>query len=89
MPRIEITIDHKAGLHLRPAATFVQKAASYDSTIRVRNITRETDFQDAKSAIGVMMLKVAQGDTIAIEAEGADSDDALNGLRQLIENNFE
>ncbi len=38
MPVVEntVTITHKAGLHARPAALFVRKAASFQSRIRVR-----------------------------------------------------
>ncbi|MFW5748215.1 MAG: HPr family phosphocarrier protein [Chloroflexota bacterium] len=84
----EIVINHKDGLHLRPAALFVQTAASYNADIKVRNVTKDTDFQNAKSAIGVMMLKVGRGDTIAIRAEGADAADALEGLTGLVERGF-
>jgi len=88
MPEIEIAVDHEAGLHLRPAAAFVQTAAGFSADIKVRNVTKDNKFQNAKSAMGVMMLKVSSGDTIAIQAEGSDADDALAKLVQLIENNF-
>jgi phosphotransferase system HPr (HPr) family protein len=89
MPSKQVAVNHKDGLHLRPAALFVQKAASYEADIQVRNVTKNASFQDAKSAIGVMMLKVSQGDTIEIKAEGSDADAALDGLAQLIANGFE
>lgn len=88
MRELELTLRHPAGLHLRPAALFVQTAAVYKSTIKVRNVTRDTGFQNAKSAIGVMMLKVSQGDTIHIQAEGEDEADALDHLHHLIEHEF-
>ncbi len=89
MQEIELTIDHQSGLHLRPASMFVQKAATYSSEIMVRNVTKETDYRSAKSAIAVMMLKVSQGDMINIRAEGDDAADALDGLKALVESNFE
>jgi len=85
---IEIIVNHKDGLHLRPAALFVQKAATYEADIQVRNVTRGAAFQDAKSAIGVMMLRVSQGDTIEIQADGSDAQTAITGLTQLIESGF-
>ena len=84
----ELTVQNKDGLHLRPAAMFVQKAASFESTIQVRNVTKSIGFQDAKSAIGVMLLKVNEGETIEIKADGADEEAALDGLSELIESKF-
>jgi phosphotransferase system HPr (HPr) family protein len=89
MPAIEITIHHEAGLHLRPAAVFVQTAAKYDASIQVQNLSKETGTQDAKSAMGVMLLKVSKGDKIRISAEGQDAQAALDGLKQLIDSDFE
>lgn len=89
MQEFEITITHPAGLHLRPAALFVQAAANFKADIRVRNISRDTSFQNAKSAIGVLMLSVSSGQTIIIQADGDDATDALMTLRALIEKGFD
>lgn len=88
MTELEIVIDHESGLHLRPAALFVQTAAVYEADIQVRNLTKDNAFQNAKSTMGVMLLNVAKGDTILVRAEGSDAEAALQGLRQLIENGF-
>ncbi|MBC7869713.1 MAG: HPr family phosphocarrier protein [Chitinophagaceae bacterium] len=85
---IEVVIANEAGLHLRPAALFVQTASGYESDIKVRNLTRNTDYQNAKSTIGVMMLQCAKGDIISIQAVGGDASTAVAGLKQLVENNF-
>lgn len=89
MQEIDLRIDHASGLHLRPASLFVQTAASFQSDVQVRNVTKESDYQNAKSAIGLMMLKVSQGDTINIRAEGDDEAEAIAGLQTLINNDFE
>lgn len=86
---IEVVINHASGLHLRPAALFVQTAAEFHSEIRARNVTRNTDYQNAKSAVGVLLLNVSKGQTIAIQAVGADAEQALTRLRTLIEKGFE
>ena len=88
MAQLEINVEHEAGLHLRPAALFVQTAASFQADVRVRNVSRDTPFKNAKSALEVMMLGVNQGHTIAIEAEGEDADEAVAALRALVESNF-
>ena len=89
MQETELTINHEAGLHLRPASAFVQKAASYSADVKIRNASKDTSFQNAKSAMGVMMLKVSQGDTIIIQADGDDEQDAISGLTALVESDFE
>jgi len=85
---IELEIKHEAGLHLRPAAMFVQTAAQFGSEVRVRNVSRGTPFRDAKSALGVMMLGVTQGQTIGLEAQGDDAEAAISAIKSLVENNF-
>jgi phosphotransferase system HPr (HPr) family protein len=89
MRELEFILQHPSGLHLRPAALFVQAAAAFKSTVKVRNVTRDTIFQNAKSAIGVMMLKAAQGDIIHLQVEGEDEQDAFDQLHRLLENGFE
>lgn len=86
---IEFQIEHEAGLHLRPAALFVQTAAAFEADIQVRNVTRDTPFKNAKSALELMMLGVSQGHVIALEADGEDAEEALEALRTLAESNFE
>ncbi len=88
MPEFEIEVKHEAGLHLRPAALFVQTAARFKSDIRVRNVTRDSPLRNAKSALEVMMLGVSQGHRIAVHAEGSDAEEALAALRRLVESNF-
>lgn len=89
MKEMEITVEHEAGLHLRPAAIFVQTAAKFNSDVQVRNNQRDSGFKNAKSPLEVMMLGVNQGDSITLRAEGDDEAEALDALQKLIENNFE
>jgi phosphotransferase system HPr (HPr) family protein len=84
----ELEVKHAAGLHLRPAAMFVQTAASFGADIQVRNVSRGTPFRDAKSALAVMMLGVTQGQVIGLEAQGDDAEAAILAIKDLIENNF-
>nr|MBN1228177.1 HPr family phosphocarrier protein [Anaerolineae bacterium] len=85
---IEIEVRHEAGLHLRPAALFLQTAGAYGADIRVRNITRDTPFKNAKSMLEVMSLAVKQGHLIELKADGDDAAEAIEALRELIDNNF-
>lgn len=88
MKEIDIVVTHEAGLHLRPAALFVQTAAVFQSDVRVRNNGQDTGFKNAKSALEVMMLGVNEGDSITLRADGEDEEQAIDALKTLIESNF-
>lgn len=85
---ITVDVQHEAGLHLRPAALFLQTAGAYQADIRVRNVTRDTPFKNAKSMLDVMSLAVSQGHTIELEADGDDAQEAVEAIRELIDSNF-
>lgn len=83
-----IRVRHKAGLHARPAALFVQTAAKFSSLIKVRNLTMSGNFVDAKSIIMVLTLGVMSGHEVIVQADGADADTAIEALKSLVEGNF-
>ena len=88
MAEATIPVKHKVGLHARPASLFVQTAAKFSSKIKVKNLTTNGNFVDAKSIIMVLTLGVMKNHEVVIQSEGADADAALDALRTLIENNF-
>ena len=73
MPEATIPVKHKVGLHARPASLFVQTAAKFSSTIKVKNLSANGNFVDAKSIIMVLTLGVMKDHEIQIQAEGADT----------------
>jgi phosphotransferase system HPr (HPr) family protein len=83
-----IPVKHKVGLHARPASLFVQTAAKFSSAIKVKNLSANGNFVDAKSIIMVLTLGVMKDHEIVIQTEGADADAALAALKSLIESNF-
>jgi phosphotransferase system HPr (HPr) family protein len=83
-----ITVTHEVGLHARPAATFVKKAAEFQSAITIENLTRGGDPMNAKSVVSVFKAAVAQGHDVKIVANGSDEHEALSALIGLIESNF-
>ncbi len=85
MPRVELTIRNKKGLHARASAKFVKCAETFDATIRV---TREGQTVGGTSIMGLMMLAAGQGTTIQIEAEGAQAAAAMAALTALVEDGF-
>lgn len=89
MPETTLTITHPAGLHMRPAALFVQTAARFKSSVRVVNLDRPASpTVDAKSMIGVMQIAVSQGHRVHINVEGEDAEAAIAALQKLVESGF-
>jgi phosphocarrier protein HPr len=85
MPERTVIINHKVGLHARPAAMFVQTAAKFASDIQV---THGTTTANAKSILSILTLGVHQGSEITIKAEGQDAEAVLDALVSLVESNF-
>ena len=85
-----VTVTHPAGLHLRPAAAFVQTAAHFKSRVRIQNLSRANAQEvDGKSMFGLMQSAVSQGHQICLRVDGPDEQAALATLLELVERNFE
>jgi len=81
----DFLILNRLGIHARPATLFTKTANQYKSTIRVEKDGLEVN---GKSIMGIMMLAAAKGNTIRIQADGDDEDDAIQALKELIQNKF-
>ncbi len=81
----EVTVQNQVGLHARPATFFIQKANEYKSTIWIARDERKVN---AKSLLGVLSLGITKGVEVTIIAEGADEQEAAEGLVELINSNF-
>ncbi len=82
----EVKIVNNVGLHARPATFFIQKANSYKSSIWVE---REDRRVNAKSLLGVLSLGIVKDMTVTVIADGADEEEAVEGLKVLIESSFD
>lgn len=80
-----ITIKNSLGLHARPATFFIQKANSYKCSIWVE---KEDCRVNAKSLLGILSLGISKDTTVTIIADGADEEDAINGLAELVDGGF-
>ena len=78
-------MHNPSGLHARPAAAFVRAACTFQSDIRVANMTTGSDPVTAKSIIGVLGLGVQRGHRIRLFVDGADEGPAADTLRALVE----
>jgi len=82
---LELQVLNPSGLHARPAAAFVRAACTFQSDIRVANLTTGSDPVTAKSIIGVLGLGVQRGHRISLLVDGADEGSAVEALRALVE----
>ena len=67
-----ITIQLSDGLEARPIALLVQEASQYSSTIHIEVDNKKVN---AKSIMGMMSLKVSQGEQITLVASGTDEEE--------------
>ena len=81
----EVTVQNHVGLHARPATFFIQKANEFKSSIWVEKEERRVN---AKSLLGVLSLGIVGGTSIRIIADGADEEQAVEGLIALVESGF-
>ena len=81
----DVTIVNRLGMHARPAAMFVRVASRFRCEIWVE---KEGEEINGKSIMGLMMLAAGQGSKLRIRCEGADAQEALQELEQLICNRF-
>ncbi|MEY3351730.1 MAG: hypothetical protein RL533_39 [Pseudomonadota bacterium] len=82
MPKVDIEIINKLGLHARASAKLSQLASEYPC--EVKNGRRI----NAKSIMGVMMLAAGIGSIVTIETVGEKEDDALKKICELIQDRF-
>ena len=83
--RIDVEICNRKGLHARASAKFVKCAEQFEAEVRV---TRGHETVGGTSIMGLMMLAAGIGTTITIAAEGADAEQALAALVELVANRF-
>lgn len=82
----KVRIKNPTGLHLRPAGLFCKTAMQFDCTITVLKKTRHEDVTaNAKSVLSVLGSCIKSGDEIEIVCEGADEEEALREMIQLVE----
>ena len=81
MVRAEFTLANESGLHARPATLFEAEAQRYSSDI---TIEKDEEVFDGKSIIDILCAAAANGETIAITADGTDEKEALEALLELM-----
>ncbi len=80
------TIRNKRGLHARAAAMFVKVAGRFDARIQV---SRSGQTVSGLSIMGLMMLAAGPGAEIRLEVDGAEAEQALSAICEMIDGKFE
>jgi phosphocarrier protein HPr len=83
--RAEIEIINRLGMHARAAARFVEIASRFAADVTVGNGEESVS---GKSILGLMMLAAAEGTTLVLLAAGADAEQAIDALAELIAQRF-
>ncbi|HEY3312217.1 MAG TPA: phosphoenolpyruvate--protein phosphotransferase [Anaerolineales bacterium] len=86
--RLELTLHNLHGLHARPAARFVQTAASFNADVHVTNLTNGKGPVSARSLNSITTLGAVENHHIRLEASGPEAAHVLGALKALVDDNF-
>ena len=83
--RADVEIVNRLGLHARAAARFVETASRFTAEVTVANGEESIS---GKCILGLMMLAAAEGTSLILTATGADAEQAIDALAELITQKF-
>ena len=85
MKEFQFVVTDPQGIHARPAGLLVKEAKKFESNISVFKGARKGDL---KKIFTVMALGVKQGETIKVQVEGADEEQAASTVEAFLKENF-
>ncbi|MBT2582178.1 phosphocarrier protein HPr [Planococcus sp. ISL-109] len=74
-------ITDEAGVHARPASALVGSVSKFQSDITLEYKGKTVNL---KSILGVMSLGVTSGSTVTIAADGADEEEAMTKIDEVL-----
>ncbi|NLP34055.1 MAG: HPr family phosphocarrier protein [Clostridiales bacterium] len=77
----QIVINIPNGLEARPVALLVQVASQYECSIHV---VSEEKRVNAKSIMGMMSMGISAGETVTVEADGPDEEQAIENIEKYL-----
>ena len=83
MPSKTVTITNPTGLHTRPGGIFVSKAKEFESDVTVEHDGKTVN---GKSLLKLLSIGIKNGSEVTVHASGADEDQAVEVLGELIAN---
>ena len=84
---VTVTIVSELGLHARPAVSFAEAAANFESDIVVARVD-DGQSADGKSLLSMLTLLLTEGTEIRITANGDDAQAAVDELKRFVESKF-
>ena len=86
--RIEqVQVTNPAGLNLRAAGVFCEKATKFSS--KVTFVTGSGYEANAKSVLSVLGAGINYRDDLTLKCDGEDEEEAMNVMKALFLNGFE
>ena len=85
MKSFEYVINDELGIHARPAGLLAKEVKNFESEITLIKGEKKVP---AKGVMGIMTLNVKKGDTVTVEANGADEDKAIASMEEFFKNNL-
>ena len=85
MQQVRMILINSGGLHGRPAAQFVQKAALFKSAVTVEVGGKSAN---AKSILQILSLGAGQGKEILVSVDGTDATECVQALSELVLGGF-
>lgn len=85
MTQFAYTIKDPAGIHARPAGVLVKLANTFKSKITV---LKDGKSGDLKRIFSIMALGAKQGETLMIQIEGEDEQQAKEAVLKCLTNNL-
>ena len=84
----DVIVIIEQGLHAKPADMFVRAANKFTSDISIKNLTKDSQFENAKSILKVLALGIYRNHKVRLQTEGIDEIQAVNDLAQLLSTNI-
>jgi phosphotransferase system HPr (HPr) family protein len=81
MKEFTFTISDPNGIHARPAGILVEKMQTFTSTI---TIIRDGKSCDGKKLFALMKLRVKNGESVVLRAEGTDEEAAVEAAKVVL-----
>ena len=82
MKQFDYTITDPLGIHARPAGLLAKEAKKFSSAC---TITKGDQTKKLTQLMMIMSMGIKQGDTVTIQADGADEDAAIAALKSFFE----
>ncbi len=81
----KLTIVNQRGLHARASAKLVKLVEEFDAEV---NVSKDGQTVDGTSIMGLMMLAASPGCCIRVSVSGAQAEEAMAAISELVEDGF-